>query len=311
MTQPWRVVFMGTPEFAGPCLSALAESPDEAVLVVTQPDRPKGRGRKSAPPYIKSLALELGLPVWQPEGLHAPEAADRLRALAPHLLVVVAYGRILPRPILDIPGHGPVNLHPSLLPAYRGPAPINWAVLNGDPVTGVTTMLLDEGVDTGPTLLQRATPIGPDETAGELHDRLANMGAELLLRTIAELKQGLRPTPQPENGVSAARMLTKADGALDWTRSADELARQIRGLDPWPGAYTTYKNHNLKLFGARPGPGRGRPGEILAMEGDSLHVAAGDGSVMVRELQTAGKKRQTGAQFWHGRRLSPGDFLGT
>ena len=311
MPGPWRVVFLGTPEFAAPSLSALAGSEDEVVLVVTQPDRPRGRGRKLAPPPVKVLAQELGLPVWQPETSRDPDVAVRLKDLGPDLLVVVAFGQILPPAVLNVSPNGTVNVHPSLLPAYRGPAPINWAIINGEAETGVTTMFLDQGMDTGPTLLSRRAAVSESETAGRLHDRLAVLGAELLIETIAGLKAGsVAPKPQPEQGASLAPMLRKSDGLVDWTRPAIDLARLVRGLDPWPGAYTIFRGRNLKLFGASPGPGRGRPGHILTLDQGLLHVGTGQGSLALAELQLAGKKRLKAVEFWRGQRLEAGVELG-
>ena len=309
--KPWRVIFLGTPEFAVPSLNSLVAAGHVIPLVVTQPDRPRGRGRKLSPPPVKEAALELGLGVWQPDSVKGGEAEKRLKELAPDALAVVAYGGILPPGLLNLTDPGPINVHPSLLPAYRGPAPINWALIKGEKVTGVTTMVLDRGVDTGPLLLSRRVKIGPDETAGELHDRLAEIGAELLVETLAGLKAGtLVSEPQPAAGVSQGRLLEKSDGLLDWARPARELAAQVRGLDPWPGAHTIFKDKTVKLFGARPGPGQGKPGQILALDGDRLHVAAGRGSLAVAELQAAGRKRQTAREFWHGQRLSQDDFFG-
>ncbi|MEW6265240.1 MAG: methionyl-tRNA formyltransferase [Thermodesulfobacteriota bacterium] len=311
MSGTWRMVFLGTPEFAGPSLLALAGAGYDLALVVTQPDRPKGRGRSLTPPPVKTLAEKLGLPVWQPQSIKTPEASARLKVLAPDLLVVVAFGQILPPAVLAAAGHGAVNVHPSLLPAYRGPAPINWAIINGETETGVTTMLLDEGMDTGPILLSRTTAIGAEETAGELHDRLAGLGAELLLETVKRMKEGgLSPRPQPVQGACPCRRLEKPDGLLDWNRPAEELCRLVRGLDPWPGAYTFFRGRSLRLFGARPGPGRGRPGQVLALEEGRLHVAAGRGSLALKEAQVAGGKRQAAAEFWNGQRLSPADCFG-
>jgi methionyl-tRNA formyltransferase len=312
MTVPWRIVFFGTPEFARPTLSAIAGTDDTVVAVICQPDRPQGRGRKMSPPPIKVLAQDLNLPIWQPEKMRDPETMDRLKAYKPDLLVVVAFGQILPKAVLDMAPHGAINLHPSLLPAHRGPAPINWAILNGDDQTGVTTMLLDEGVDTGPILLSQGENIGPNETAGDLHDRLSIIGAELMLRTINGMKAGaIKPVPQDDSKASRGRLLTKQDGLVDWNRAAEELSRQVRGLDPWPGAYTSFNGKNLKLFGATVGTGRGKPGQVLAVQDGRLHIATGNGSLGLKELQLAGKKRQTATDFRHGQRLSQNDFFGS
>ena len=302
---------MGTPDFAGPSLSALVGSDDEVILGICQPDRPKGRGRSLSPPPSKVLAEQIGLPIWQPESIKTVEALSRLQALSPDLFVVVAFGQMLSPSLLALPRLGCLNVHPSLLPAYRGPAPINWAIINGDKETGVTTMLLDEGMDTGPIFLSRRVKIGIKETAGELHDRLAIMGADLLLETIAGLKAGtLSPAPQPEAGASVCRLLTKSDGLLDFSRTAVQLACQVRGMDPWPGAYSGFRGKLVKLFGAGAGRGRGNPGQVLTLDRERLHIAAGEGSLVVSELQVAGKKRQSAKDFWHGQRLSQTDYFG-
>jgi methionyl-tRNA formyltransferase len=308
MKDGWDLVFMGTPEFAVPGLRALARSGDRIPLVITRPDREQGRGRKIAPPPVKEEAARLGLPIWQPESIRKPEVVARIRDLAPDLLVVVAFGRFLPIELLTAARIGALNLHPSLLPDYRGPAPINFAILNGETETGVTTMFLDEGMDTGPTLLSRKTPIGEEETAGELHDRLAELGAELLVETVAALKAGtVAPTAQPPECTTICRSLEKEDGRIDWAKSAEALARQVRGLDPWPGAFAEFRGKTVKLFGGRPGPGRGEPGQVLSLDGDRLHIAAGEGSLAVKELQLAGKNRQPAPEFWNGQRLGRQD----
>jgi methionyl-tRNA formyltransferase len=311
MSLPWRIVFMGTPAFAGPSLLALHHADDHIPELICRPDRPSGRGQKSKPPEIKVLAASLGLDVNQPASVRDPSFIDHLSGLSPDLLVVVAFGQILPRTILDIPKRGVLNIHPSLLPRYRGPAPINWAVINGDHETGVTSMFLDEGMDTGPILLSRRVTIGETETAGQLHDRLAKLGAELLMETIDGLKHNtLNPRPQPEEGVIVGRLLKKEDGRINWERTAVELSAQVRGMDPWPGAFTTFKNKTLKLFGAKVGPGRGIPGQVLTLDDQYLHVAARTGSLAVAELQLAGKKRQPARDFRHGQRLTTSDRFG-
>lgn len=310
MTLPLRIVFLGTPEFACPSLKKIGETEDTIELVICQPDRRRGRGRKAAPPPVKSLALDLGIEIWQPEKIKSPEAIARLKEMAPDLIVLVAFGQLMNKALLDLPKICPLNLHPSLLPAYRGPAPINWAIINGETETGATTMIMDEGVDTGPILLSRNVPIGPEETAGELHDRLAEIGADLLVETIAGLKTGrLQARPQSLENISRGRMLTKEDGRIDWTRPARELAALVRGVDPWPGAHARFKGKNVKLFGAVSASGQGSAGQVLAIHHGRLHIAAGQGSLAVSELQLEGKKRQPADQFWHGQRLGPEDFF--
>ncbi len=308
----WRIVFMGTPDFACPALTALIDSGEEVLVAVTQPDRRRGRGRKPASPPVKVLAETLGIPVWQPEKIRTREFTAQLRELKPHLFVVVAYGKILSPVLLDIPMVGSLNIHASLLPAYRGPAPINWAILNGETRTGLTTMFQDQGVDTGPILLSKSIPIDRSDTFGTLHDRLVDLEGELLKETIAGLKDGtVSPKPQPEKGISRAPLLKKSDGLVDWTRPAKELDRLVRGVDPWPGAHTMFRGKILKLFGSRTGDVRGRSGQVMGLENGLLHVATGEGSLVLAELQLAGQRRLPAASFWHGQRLQSNDTFGT
>lgn len=303
---------MGTPDFACPALTALIDSGEEVLAAVTQPDRRRGRGRKPASPPVKVLAETLGIPVWQPEKIRTREFTAQLRELKPHLFVVVAYGKILSPALLEIPMVGSLNIHASLLPAYRGPAPINWAILNGETRTGLTTMFLDQGVDTGPILLSKSIPIDKSDTFGALHDRLADLEGELLKETIAGLKDGtVSPKPQPEKGISHAPLLKKSDGLIDWTRPAEELDRLVRGVDPWPGAHTMFRGKILKLFRSRTGDVRGRPGQVMGLENGLLHVATGEGSLVLAELQLAGQRRLPADSFWHGQRLQSNDTFGT
>ncbi|RMH39262.1 MAG: methionyl-tRNA formyltransferase [Deltaproteobacteria bacterium] len=302
---------MGSPEFAVPALERLLAQHD-VVLVVTQPDKPAGRGKKLTPPPVKRVAQQAGVDVYQPTSARAPEFVDRLRAAAPDVCVVVAYGKILPRPVLDVAPLGCVNIHASLLPKYRGAAPIQWAILRGETVTGVTIMQLDEGMDTGPILLTREVPIAPDDTAGSLHDKLAPIGADLLVEALDGLAAGtIEPRPQDDASATYAPMLTKADGQVDWRRSAREVRDRVRGVDPWPGAFTLVDGAPLKLYGARLASGAGAPGEVLAAEGDGLRVACGDGAVTIAEVQAPGRRRMPAAAFATGRRLTPGMVLGT
>lgn len=307
----WRLVFMGTPAFAVPILRALIHSEDNVVAVVTQPDKPAGRGKKLSPPPVKVLAQKHGIPVLQPEKIKDPAFIEKLKDLAPDLIVVAAYGKILPKEILEIPPHGCLNVHASLLPKFRGAAPINWAIISGEKETGITIMLMDEGMDTGDILLQEAIPIGPEETAGELHDCLAELGARLVVEAIRGLKEGrIAPRKQPEEGVSYAPLLRKEDGLLDFSRPAHELAALIRGLDPWPSAYTYFRGKLLKLF--RPqvisGETSAAPGEIVSLE-DGLTIATGDGLLQVKEVQPEGKKRMSAAEFVRGYRPQIGEKL--
>jgi methionyl-tRNA formyltransferase len=306
-----RTVFMGTPEFAQATFEGLLDFGLNLVGVFTQPDRPSGRGKKLTPPPVKVLAESRGIPVHQPLKLRAPEVVEELRALAPELIVVVAYGQILPKSVLEIPRHGCINVHASLLPAYRGAAPINKAIIDGESETGITTMLMDVGLDTGDMLVRRATPIGPFETAGELHDRLALLGRETMEETLRRLCAGtLQPKKQNDRQSCYAPMLKKEDGRIDWSRSAVEIHNQVRGLDPWPGAYTTLEGEVLKLAATAPADGGGEPGTVLAAAADGVRVACGSGVLSIGALQLPGKKRLAAAEFLRGRPLPAGTILG-
>lgn len=306
-----RTVFMGTPEFALPTLQGLIDAGVDLIGIYTQPDRPKGRGKQLAVPPVKELALNHGIPVFQPVKLRAPEAAADLEDLAPDLIVVVAYGQILPKRVLDIPRLGCINVHASLLPKYRGAAPINKAIMEGETETGITTMLMDEGLDTGDMLVKRQLAIGPDETAGELHDRLAQLGRETMEETLRQLCAGeLAPEQQDESRTSYAPMLKKEDGRIDWSRPARELHNLVRGLDPWPGAYTTLNSQLLKVARTRVEPGDGPPGTVTAAEADGVRVACGEGLLVLGELQLAGRKRLSAADFLRGQALPAGTRLG-
>jgi len=303
---------MGSPDFAVPCLEALVAAGHDVALVVTQPDKPAGRGGAMTPPAVKVAAERLGLPVIQPTKLRPPEVAAGLAATGAELAVVVAYGRILPPAILAAFPRGCINVHGSLLPAYRGAAPIQWAVIDGKAETGVTIMQLDEGMDTGPMLATRALAIGPDETAGELFARLAPLGAALLVDTLAALAAGtVAATPQPTAGASHARMLTKDDGRIDFARPCAQVAAHARGVDPWPGAVAYLGADAAKLFGvrARPGAVTAAPGTVVAIDEAGAHLACTDGVVVVRELQLPGRKRLSARELANGRRLAVGDRL--
>jgi len=305
-----RTVFMGTPEFALATLEGLLDFGLNLVGVYTQPDRPSGRGKKLTPPPVKVLAESRGLPVFQPQKLRAPEVVAELQALAPDLVVVVAYGQILPKSVLDIPRYGCINVHASLLPAYRGAAPINKAIVDGRAETGITTMLMDVGLDTGDMLVKKATSIAPRETAGELHDRLASLGREAMEETLRQLCAGtLRPQKQDDALSCYAPMLKKEDGRIDWGRSAAEIHNQVRGLDPWPGAYTHLDGEVLKVAATTPEAGEGAPGTVIAAGPDGVRVACGSGVLNVGALQLPGKKRLPAAEFLRGRTLLPGTRL--
>ncbi|GAW91424.1 methionyl-tRNA formyltransferase [Calderihabitans maritimus] len=313
-----RVVFMGTPDFAVPSLQALQESKHEIVGVVTQPDRPRGRGRKLAAQPVKELALKYKLPVIQPEKVGSEETIETLKQWNPQLIVVVAFGQILPLKVLQLPPAGCINVHASLLPKYRGAAPIHRAIINGEKETGITTMFMDEGLDTGDIILQEAIPIPAQATAGEIHDRLATLGAEVLLRSITLIEEGRAPRiPQDESQATYAPPLTRRDELIDWHRRAEEIVNQVRGMNPWPGAYTTFRdNEILKIWRAevieRPS-GRRKviPGQLIGIEERGFIVATGhDGSVMVTEVQRRGKKKMPAADFLRGCRMEPGMILG-
>ena len=307
-----RVVFMGTPEFAVPSLKALLDAGYGVVGVFTQPDRPVGRGHKLAACPVKKLALERGVPVYQFERLRNEEGLACLRALAPDIVVTAAFGQILSQALLDVPKMGTVNVHASLLPAYRGAAPINWCILNGETRTGVTTMLTDAGVDTGAMLLRRETDIGETETAAELSVRLSQLGAELLIETLKGYIAGeIAPTPQDERLASRQPMLKKEMGLIDWTRSAKEIACQARGLDPWPSAYTDYLGGTLKIYRARPVEGEGNPGTVLRSSAkEGLFVACGEGALEVLEMQAPGGKRMSARAYLAGKKIEPGTRFG-
>lgn len=307
-----RIVFMGTPEFAVPSLKALLDAGYGVVGVFTQPDRPVGRGHKLAACPVKKLAVERGVPVYQFERLRNEEGLACLRALAPDIVVTAAFGQILSQALLDVPQMGTVNVHASLLPAYRGAAPINWCILNGETRTGVTTMLTDAGVDTGAMLLRRETDIGETETAAELSVRLSQLGAELLIETLKGYIAGeIAPTPQDERLASRQPMLKKEMGLIDWTRSAKEIACQARGLDPWPSAYTDCLGGTLKIYRARPAVGEGEPGTVLRSSAkEGLFVACGEGALEVLEMQAPGGKRMSARAYLAGKKIEPGTRFG-
>ncbi|MGQ0667502.1 MAG: methionyl-tRNA formyltransferase [Nitrospiraceae bacterium] len=309
-----RIVFMGTPEFAVPSLEALLKSDNQIVGIVTQPDRPKGRGQLLSPPPVKLVAQRAGIPLLQPLKIKTPDFLNALAAWKPDLIAVTAFGRILHAPILNLPPLGCVNVHGSLLPKYRGAAPVQWAVINGETETGITTMLMDEGMDTGPILLQDRIPILPEDTAGTLAPRLAALGGRLLVETITQLNAGtLTARPQDHAQATMAPLLKKEDGLLDWGLSAQALAHRIRGLSPWPGAYTFHGQERWNIWKAAPlqEPTQGLPGTIIGSTKQSLLVATGSGTLELLELQTANSRRMPVGQFLAGHRVDPGSKLGT
>jgi methionyl-tRNA formyltransferase len=303
-----RVLFYGTPAFAVPTLERLLAR-HQVVGVVTQPDRPAGRGQREQPSPVKVVALGHAVPVLQPGRLREAGWPERLASLAPEVAVVVAFGQILPPAVLDVPPRGSINVHASLLPRYRGAAPIAWALIRGERETGITTFRMDAGMDTGPILLQRATQIGPEETAGELADRLSRLGAETLLETLASLDD-LPPRPQDHARATSAPRLRKEDGHLDWTCPAPALVARVRGLNPWPGAATLSPAGRLVVWRARALPGDGRPG-VLVETGDALAVGTGAGLLLPVEVQPENRRAMSWDAFLRGARLTPGARLET
>lgn len=313
MTQALRLVFAGTPEFAAEHLKALLDTPHQIVAVYTQPDRPAGRGQKLMPSPVKQLALQHGLPVLQPPTLRDPAAQEELRALAPDLMVVVAYGLILPQAVLDIPRLGCINSHASLLPRWRGAAPIQRAVQAGDAESGVTVMQMEAGLDTGPMLLKVTTPITADDTGGSLHDRLAQLGPQAVVQAIAGLAAGtLQGEVQDDALATYAHKLNKDEARIDWSRPADELERLVRAFNPWPICHSTLDGQPLKVLAAEPAEGRGQPGQILDASKDGLTVACGEGALRLTRLQLPGGKPLAFADLYNSRReqFAPGQVLG-
>lgn len=305
-----RLVFLGTPAFAVPTLERAVEAGHQVLEAVTQPDRPRGRGQHPAPPPVKEAAVRLGLSVYQPERVRRPEAIEHLRALAPEAMVVVGYGQIIPQTVIDIAPLGIINVHASLLPKYRGAGPIQWSIINGETRTGVTTMRIDAGLDTGDMLLKAETEIGPDETAIELGRRLAAMGADLLVTTLDGLVQGTI-TPQPQNSEQAtyAPLLKKEDGAIDWAQPAASIHNRVRGLQPWPGAFTTFRGQALHIWRSHPRAEKSYgPGRFASLKPPI--VGCGAGALELIEVQMEGRKRMPAADFVNGQRLTDNDRLG-
>lgn len=296
-----RVVFMGSPDFSLPTLRALAEA-YEVVGVVSQPDRASGRGRELKPPPVKLLAQELGIPVIQPEKLRQPEALEQLRLWDPDVIVVAAFGQILKKDVLYLPRFGSINVHASLLPRWRGAAPINAAILHGDEETGITIMKMDVGLDTGPILTQRSIPLTREDTAGSISEKLSRLGADLLIETLPDYFSGkIQPIPQSEEGMTYAPMLKKEEGQLDFTRPADELERRVRAFNPWPGTFMDFDRTLLKIHRARVAEGEAEAGSRLIYD-DQPAVGAGIGILILDEVQPAGKKSMSGKSFLAGAR---------
>ena len=309
-----KIIFMGTPDFALPSLEALIAHDHYIQAVVTQPDRPRGRSGNSAPSPVKQVAKRLGIEIFQPERASDESFCDLISAISPDLLVVIAFGQVLTAKFLNIPSWGGLNIHASLLPKYRGAAPIQRAVMNGETETGLTAMRMDPGLDTGPILLQEKTHIGTHETAGELHDRLSNISATFLLKTLQRLAQnGIDEMPQDDTLATYAAKIDRNTGHMLWDRPADHVSALIRGLDPWPGAYTTVNGKTLKLFSSRmvnAGIAGTVPGRIKGHSKEGLLVETADGVVLVQALQLSGKKRLSALDFLRGFPLKPGTLLG-
>lgn len=307
-----RVVFLGTPEFAVPSLQTLAAAGHEVLAVFTQPDRPKGRGNELAESPVKVAASALGLPVYQPERIRRPESVEQLKQLAPEMMVVVGYGQIIPQNIIDMATHGILNVHASLLPKYRGAAPIQWAIASGESETGVTIMQIDAGLDTGDMLLKANVTIAPDETAPQLSARLAPLGADTLLATIKQSEIGtVRREKQNDAEATLAPILRKEDGRIDWSRHAYEIYNRLRGFTPWPGAYTTFRGQTLLVTQAKPASTSGIAPAMLHVENRRLFAGCGgDTALELLELQPAGKKRMPVEAFLNGYKLSRNEALG-
>lgn len=309
-----KVIFMGTPDFAVNTLEKIIEAGHEVMLVVTQPDKPKGRGNTMQFPPVKECAVSHGLEVFQPVKIREDASVEYLKKFAPDIIIVAAFGQILPKSILDLPKYGCINVHASLLPKYRGAAPIQWAVINGEKVSGVTTMRMDEGLDTGDMILKEEVTLTPNETGGSLFDRLAEVGAKLAVQTLQALEDGTAEfTPQDHEKATQVGMIKKSFGEMDFTKSAVELERLIRGLNPWPGTYTEYQGKTLKIWGAtvKEGGDPSKAGTIVNVKKHSFGIQTKDGILVPTEIQLEGKKRMTAEAFLCGVSLEEGTVLGT
>ncbi|WP_304508994.1 methionyl-tRNA formyltransferase [Anaerotignum sp.] len=307
-----RVIFMGTPDFAVYSLKALLTQ-HEVIAVVSQPDKPKGRGKKLVPTPVKEYALEQGLQVYQPEKARDPEFVTLLEELAPDVIAVTAFGQILPESILNIPKYGCINVHGSLLPQYRGAAPMQWSIINGEKVTGITTMFMAKGMDTGDMLLTTEVEITPEDNFSSVHDKMAEAGANLLLDTLSALQAGtVKRVPQDHEAATYAPMITKETGHIDWTKSAQEIIDLMRGLDPTPGAYTVYEEEPLKIFKGMQAEGdylQGKTGEVIDITKKGFVVKCGDGALIITELQVRGKKRMAADAYLRGHAMNKGVLL--
>ena len=309
-----KIIFMGTPDFSVGTLEALIEAGHEVVLAVTQPDKPRGRGKEVQFPPVKEVALRHDIPVYQPKRVREPECIEKLKKYNADVMVVIAFGQILPKEILEMTPYGCINVHASLLPSYRGAAPIQWAVIRGEKISGVTTMQMDEGLDTGDMLEKTEIILDEKETGGSLHDKLAEAGAKLCVHTLDKLVQGdLTPQKQGESPTEYARMLDKKLGDINWEQSAVEIERLIRGLNPWPSAYTDWNGKTMKIWEADAVPGENTekaPGTITDVTKDDFAVQTGDGQLRVRALQIPGKKRMEADAFLRGYQVKVGEHLG-
>jgi methionyl-tRNA formyltransferase len=306
-----RVVFLGTPEFAVPSLDALVASGHSVLAVFTQPDRPKGRGQQLAESPVKQAAGRLGIPVFQPERIRRPESFEQLRSFQADLMVVVGYGQIIPQSIIDLPPLGILNVHASLLPKYRGAAPIQWAIADGETTTGVTIMQIDAGLDTGDMLAKASTNIGAEETAPELSVRLAEIGAQLLVSTVAEIASGkAKREKQNDSEATLAPILKKEDGRIDWTTPARQIDNRRRGFTPWPGAYTSFRGQPISLIRTEPIDDRSLVSAVVNVEGKKLLVGTGDGALVITEVQPGGKKRMSAEAFINGYKPQSGERMG-
>ena len=308
-----KIVFMGTPEFAVPCLQKIIDEGHEVLAVVTQPDKPKGRGKKLAMPPVKELALKYNIDVYQPVKAREESFVEKLKEINPELIVVVAFGQILPKSILDIPKFGCVNVHASLLPKYRGAAPLNWVIINGEEKTGVTTMYMDVGLDTGDMILKSERPLDDEITAGELHDKMMIDGANVLKETIDLIAQGKAPREkQNDDETCYSPIMDKTLGNIDWNKSAKDIHNLVRGVNPWPSAYTTYENQTMKIWKTKVVDKNSdkAPGTILKVDKEGIEVNTGNGVIQISEIQMSGKKRMVVSEYIKGNTISTDIVLG-
>lgn len=309
-----KIVFMGTPEFAVPCLQKIIDEGHEVVAVVTQPDKPKGRGKKLAMPPVKELALKYDIPVYQPLKAREESFVDTLKEMNPELIVVVAFGQILPKSILDIPKYGCVNVHASLLPRYRGAAPLNWVIINGEEKTGVTTMYMDEGLDTGDMILKSEIPLDDEITAGELHDKMMIDGAKVLKETIDLIEKGEAPREKQSNEDTCySPIMNKSLGNIDWKKSAIDIHNLVRGINPWPSAYTTYEGQTMKIWKTKVIDKNSDkdPGTIISVDKEGMNVSTSEGILQIKEIQMAGKKRMEVPEYIKGNNINTDIILGS